>query len=386
MKRRAVALLVETSNAYSRGLLEGIVHYVRNHESWSIYLPEQGRAARPPSWLSRWKGDGIIARIETREVAEAVQRTGLPVVDVSAARHLPESPWVETDDTAIARLASEHLLSRGFRHLGFCGDPQFNWSNLRRDHFHRMVKQSGAACYVYDSIPSMSESYSWTAERKGLVEWLKRIPRPIGILACYDIMAQKLLDVCRELDIAVPEQVAVIGVDNDELLCNLCVPPLSSIACDTRRTGYEAALLLDRMMSGEAIAGEPLLIEPQRIETRQSTDVIAIDDSDIARAVQYIREHACDEITVNDIVKRMPFSRRVLESRFLKIVGRTPHKEIVRIKMNRVKHLLTETGLTLTAIAAQTGFQHEEYLSAAFKKQFGVPPSRYRSSHIQDLQ
>ena len=190
--RRSVALLVETSNSYARGVLEGVVEYVRQHEGWSIFLPEQERGGSPPAWLSRWKGDGIIARIETEEIARTMRRTGLPVVDVSAARHLPDIPWVETDDEAIARIAVDHLVERGFRHLAFCGDPGFNWSVWRKQNFERLVKESGCQCYVHETIAQSDVSYSWNREKRGLIKWINRLPRPVGIMACYDIKAQKI--------------------------------------------------------------------------------------------------------------------------------------------------------------------------------------------------
>jgi len=379
MPPRSVALLIETSNSYSRGVLEGITEYVRHHERWSIFLPEQERGGRPPQWLGRWNGDGIIARIETDAIAASLRKTKLPVVDVSAARHLPDIPWVETDDEAIAELGVQHLLDRGFRNLAYCGDPGFNWSNWRRDKFRSLVESAGVAANVYDSLSRNDPKYSWNREKRGLTKWLKGLPRPIGIFACYDIQAQKLLEVCRALDIAVPEEIAVLGVDNDQLLCELSDPPLSSIICNTQRTGFEAATLLDRMMNGEQIDSAPVLVAPLGIQTRQSTDILAIDDPDVAAALRFIREHALEGINVADVVRRVPLSRRVLESRFKKILGRSPHDELTRLKLQRIKELLSETDLSLSEIARRTGFDHDEYMCVFFRKAEGMPPGKYRS-------
>lgn len=379
MKRRpAVALLIETSNAYARGLLAGVISYIREHESWSVFLPEQERGARPPAWLERWKGDGIIARIETEEIAEAVCKTGLPVVDVSAARRVLDVPWVETDDSAIARLAAEHLMERGFRNLAFCGEPDFNWSKWRCESFQLIVQQRGCEFFNFTSETRYSPTYNWDREKQRITDWLDQLPKPVGIMAAYDIKAQQLLDICREMNISVPEEVAVIGVDNDELLCNLSTPPLSSVIPDTHRTGYEAARLLDRLMAGEKVPGEAHLIEPMGVAARQSSDVLAIDDRDIAAAVRFIREHACDGINVKDVLRVVPLSRRVLESRFRRIMGYTPHEAIVKHRLNRVRQLLRETELPLAAIAERAGFDHVEYLSVTFKRHFGVPPGRFR--------
>ncbi|MEZ6137631.1 MAG: DNA-binding transcriptional regulator [Pirellulaceae bacterium] len=380
MQRRSVALLIETSNSYSRGVLEGITQYVQHHERWSIFLPEQERGGKPPQWLGRWKGDGIIARIETDEIASALRNTRLPVVDVSAARHLPDIPWVETDDEAIAELGVNHLLDRGFRNLGYCGDPGFNWSNWRREKFRSLAESAGVRPRIYDSLSRNDPQYSWNREKRGLAKWLKNMPRPIGIFACYDIQAQKVLEVCRELGIAVPEEIAVLGVDNDQLLCELADPPLSSVMCNTHRTGFEAANLLDRMMNGSQIGSAPILVAPLGIQARQSTDILAIDDPDVAVALRFLREHALEGINVADVVRQVPLSRRVFESRFMKILGRSPHEELTRLKLVRMKELLTETDLSLSEIARRTGFEHDEYMCVFFRKAEGMPPGKYRQA------
>jgi LacI family transcriptional regulator len=207
---------------------------------------------------------------------------------------------------------------------------------------------------------------------------VRKLPKPAGIMACYDIKAQQLLDVCRENGLAVPEEIAVIGVDNDPLLCSLTTPPLTSVIPNTHRTGYEAAMLLDRMMSGEPIAAKGYLIPPIGVETRQSTDVLALADREIAAAVRFIREHACDGATIGDLLRVVPLSRRVMESRYRKSTGRTPHQDLVRFRIDRVKQLLAETDHSLERIATLAGFEHPEYMSVAFKRETGITPGKFR--------
>jgi len=377
-QRRAVALLIETSNSYARGLLDGIVAYVQQNANWSIYLPEQERGAPPPSWLGRWKGDGILARIETATIARAVRRTKLPVVDLSAAKLVPHTPWVETNDKEIARLAAEHLLERGFTHFAFCGDSGFNWSVWRQEAFGEIIEKAGFECGVFESTPRYDPKFSWNREKQRFKRWIERLPKPIGIMACYDIKAQQLLDVCRELDVAVPEEVAVIGVDNDALLCELTTPPLTSVIPNSKRAGYDAAALLDKMMSGASVEAEPLLIQPLGIQERQSTDVLAIEDPDVVQVLRFIRENAFQNINVNDILAEVPLSRRMLEHRFQRLLGRTPHQEIQRVRFDRVKELLFQTDFSLAEIAHRTGFEHPEYLTVAFKRLTGENPREYR--------
>jgi LacI family transcriptional regulator len=212
-------------------------------------------------------------------------------------------------------------------------------------------------------------------------QWLLALPRPVGVMACYDIRARHVLDACRRVGLAVPDQVAVIGVDNDEFLCDLSDPPLSSVAPDTRRTGYEAAALLDRLMSGrERRRGQAIFVEPLGVVARRSTDVLALGDADVSAAVRFIREHACDGIAVKDLLAEVPLSRRVLEDRFRKLLGRTPHDEIARVRFERVRQLLRETRLPLAEIARRSGFRNAEYLATAFRRQLGTSPNAYRKS------
>ncbi|MCZ2152941.1 MAG: DNA-binding transcriptional regulator, partial [Bryobacterales bacterium] len=372
-----VALLVETSNTYARGLLQGIISYIHEHRPWSIYLAEQARGQPLPGWVNRWRGDGVIARIENESIAATVRRLRAPAVDLSAARLLPALPWVETDDEAIARMGAQHLLERGFRHFAFVGDNHFAWSRRREAAFLGLVREAGFDCAVHHLSTVAPEQQESSLRR--MSAWLAKLPKPVGILAAYDPLGKQVLDACRHLGVRAPDDAAVIGVDNDEVFCALAEPPMTSIVLDAHGTGYAAAALLDRMMAGETVAGEAHLFPPLAVAARRSTDVLAMDDADLARAVRYIREHACEGIRVEDVLRVTGLSRRVFESRFARVVGRTPHAEILRVQLNQVKTLLRESGLTLEAIAERTGFAHAEYLSAVFRKREGMPPSRYRA-------
>jgi LacI family transcriptional regulator len=298
---------------------------------------------------------------------------------MSAARLIPSLPWFETDDAAIAQLGYEHLKERGFKRFAYCGDARFNWSNWRQEHFQRAVTADGFPCSIFK--PRKQPSADDATLVDDLERWLLRLPKPIGLMSCYDLLGQQVLDACRRAGISAPEQVAVLGVDNDEMICELCHPPLSSIVPNTQRTGYEAAALLDMMMSGHKAQGRTHLIPPVGVVTRQSTDVLAVEDQHVAQAARFIREHACEGIKVSDVLAAVPQGRRLLESRFKKFLGRTPHDEIIRVQINRVKELLSETDLPLSVIAERTGFSHVEYLSVVFKKKTGEPPSHYRALH-----
>ncbi|KAF0173692.1 MAG: LacI family transcriptional regulator [Limisphaerales bacterium] len=376
---KQVALLIETSNAYARGLLRGVVAYLREHEPWSLHLAEHGRGDRPPSWLASWCGDGILARIETPAMARALRRIKAPIVDVSAARLIPALPWFETDDAAIAQMAFEHLRDRGYRHFAYCGDTRFNWSNWRGEHFQRAVAAEGGECHFYQ--PARHFRPDDAAQGDDLVRWLRKLPKPVGVMACYDLHGRQLLDACRRAGIAVPDEVAVISVDNDEVLCELSHPPLTSVIPNTHRTGYEAAALLDELMAGRKLRAETRLVPPVGVAARQSTSSLAIEDRQTALAVRFIREKACSGINVSDVLQAVPQSRRLLESRFRRLLGRTPHEEILRVQLDRVKQLLVETDLPLSEVAERAGFAHVEYLSVVFKRETGIPPSAFRRAN-----
>ncbi len=374
-----VALLIETSNAYARGLLHGVYTWIRENQPWSIYLAEHGRGDQAPTWLKKWDGDGIIARIENASIAEPLAKLKIPIVDVSAARLLPNLPFCETDEPGNARLASSHLLERGFRHFGYCGDARFPWSKQRGAAFHAAIEAAGYSVSEFQQPANLDPEDDAMTDAIG--EWVAGLPQPAAVFCCYDLRGRQVLDACRRRGIHVPDNIAVLSIDNDELLCNLCHPPLSSIILNSLRTGYEAASLLDRMMSGKTVGPEEHRIPPLGVATRQSTDVLAVEDAPVAHAVRFIRSHACQGICVDDVVKDSGLSRRMLENRFKRLLGRSPHEEIVRVQILRVKELLGETDLPLAEIAERAGFRYVEYLSAVFKSKVGMPPGAYRNEH-----
>ena len=376
---RRVAVVIEASNAYARGLLTGIHRHVREHEPWTVFLPEHGRGSPPLEALAKWVGDGVIARIETKSTAKALEKLrrklGIPIIDVSAARLVGDLPYVETDDAMIATVAADHFFERDFRHFAFLGDDRFRWSDNRCRAFVQAVTAKGHDVDVF----SHRRRKTPPADDDEAVEaWLARLPKPVALLACYDIRGRQAIDACRRAGIAVPDEVAVLGVDDDEVLCGLASPPLSSVMPDAIGAGRLAAELLDQLMRGGQLKRSEWLLPPLGIITRQSTDVLAIDDPLVVAAIRQIRDHACNGIKVTDVARDLKTTRRVLENRFTKRVGHTPHEEIARVQFRRVEHLLLETELSLAAIAARAGFKHTEYMTVAFTKRHGMPPSRWR--------
>ena len=380
--RKNVALLVEVSNQYARELLAGIIAFEQGHANWSVYLPEQQRKGEVSiERLKDWKVDGILARIETDSIAQAVQDLDVPVVDLSAARLVDGIPWVETDNAAIARMAADHLLEKGFRHFGFIGEAGFNWSKWRGEEFRNYLSQFDSQCDCFEFLLSTDPDFSWQTEIQRLRQWILSLPKPVGVFASYDIAAHRLLEICREEMIPVPDQVAVVGVDNDNLICNICSPTLTSVEPAAFDSGFHAAQLLERQMNGETVSSDGVFFKPLAIRERLSTDTIAVDDEAVANALWFIRENAVFNISVDDVVSNGDLSRRQLELRFKKIVGHSPHKEIQSRRLRKVKQLLTTTDLSVAVIADRVGYQHAEYLSVVFQREEGISISEFRKSN-----
>lgn len=368
-----VALLVETSNAYARGMLAGIEDFISAHGPWSVYLGEHGRGDQPPAWFSGWKGDGILARVENENIARSLEATGLPVVNLSYSPLIVGAPTFTTDNDGIAVLAVTHFLERGFQHFAYCGRREFVWSVDRGAAFERVL---GRACAHFPQPSGVAAGSDVETDR--IAEWLRSLPRPLAVFTCFDQRGQQVLDACRRAGFAVPDEVAVLGVDNDELLCSLSPPPLSSVALNPRRSGWLAAQALDSLMRGQVVPAVVCSTAPLGVITRQSTDTMAVGDAQIARAIRFIREKACEGVSVEEVLRACPMSRRALEQRMKAIIGRTPHAEILRVQIARAKQLLASTSLLLPEIAEKCGFRHAEYLSVAFKRETGMAPSEYR--------
>ena len=380
-RRLHVALIIETSLAPGREILRGVARYIREHAHWSTFLEPHGLEESVPVWLRNWKGDGIIARIQNEEIGEAVTATGIPAVDVLGVAPTGKHPLVHTDDARIASMAAEHLLDRGFRRFGFFGLEAERWSQQRRDAFVNTVRFAGCDATIYETSREVHHSRMWDEYADELAGWVRSLPKPVGIMVCSDQCGPILLEACRRSGAIVPDEVAVIGVDNDEPLCEVADPGLSSVWPDHHRVGYEAAALLDKMMRGEKPPDAPIYVPPRAVVTRPSTDVLAIEDRDIAAAVRFIRQHACEGPTIDDVARHVSMSRSSLQRRFKRIVGRTLHEEMLRMRLARARELLSETELPLALIAEKAGFGHQEYMGAVFRQHFGQTPWQYRQEH-----
>lgn len=380
--RRKVALLVETSRSYGRDLLRGIANFARQRSDWSLLHQEMTIDVLLPEWMKQSAVHGVIARVDTRTIDPLCQ-LGIPIVDVRCSQSFIGIPQVETNDRYVAELAFEHLWDRGFRRFAFCGFQFAHFSEVRLRFFRELVADAGCPLSVYDT-PGKCDATLSSIEQSGAIDvevmstWLTSLAPPTGMLVCNDIRGQQVLNACRGLNLAVPDDIGVIGVDNDDTICPLSDPPLSSIRPDAERVGYRAAEILDAMMNGKPALTSVEYIPPTAVVQRMSTQVIAVEDRELARVCRFIREHACDGIDVSDVAGFTSLSRRQLERRFRSELNRTPHEEITAAQITRVKQLLRETDMTLEQIAPLGGYSHKERLIAVFKREIGETPGEYR--------
>jgi LacI family transcriptional regulator len=382
-----VALLLETSAEYGRGLLRGILRFSRLHGPWSLHVAP-GHLDQVLPRAKSWSGSGIIARIRSPEMEKVIRSTGLPFVASSLkGSRFPmggsKFGEIRSDPEAIARMGAVHLFEAGLRRFAFCGFAGCTWSTLREKAFIKFSKDGGYSCSAHHIAsanwlqqPNWIES--WHHEQPILVKWLQSLTKPVGLMACNDACGREVLQACAAAGLRVPDEVAVIGVDNDEMMCELSNPPLSSLALDVERAGYDAARLLDRLMSGQSAGERVVWIKPTHVAVRRSTDVIAHEDSVVAKALRFIRDHGRRNLSVDNVTEEVGVSRRTLERRFFRATGRTVLAEITRCRLERAKQLLLETDLPSHKVAAEAGFGSLKSFHRTFSHKEGRTPMNFR--------
>lgn len=380
-----VALLIESSRTYGRGILRGIARYSHLFGPWSFFIVERDLHGGIPRELSNWLGDGIIARIEDRQMATRLLKLGCPVVDVLGQKRFNLIPSFDTDALEVARMSVDFFLRAGFQHFAFIGYPGIPFSDARQAAFTQLLGERNHTVLVPSIIQrTLNQNNIQAVESEGIgaetiiAGWLREQPHPLAVLACNDVRAQQVLNGCREHGLRVPEQIAVMGVDNDDVLCSLCEPPLSSIEPDTDRIGYEAAELLAGLMKRRRAVRVAAHIPPARLIERVSTDVLAIDDPITVQAVRFIRSHVNQGIAVKDVVAHVGRSRTGLELRFRRAFNSSVRREILRHRLERARILLLETSFNLNKIAKQTGFSSAGHFCRLFQQQYNQPPTTYR--------
>ncbi|MAX27688.1 MAG: hypothetical protein CMJ19_24600 [Phycisphaeraceae bacterium] len=373
-----IAVLMSQADMHTRGIFAGITRYARPLRAWQFHLglPD----ARIVSDLRKWKPHGMIATLPQAKLEKRFATLGIPMVNCSSNLRSDTVHRVITDNDAVGQLAATYLLSRGYEHLAFCGESGMGASDDRFAAYRKHVP--GKVHYFVDAHAQQQVGeVGWRVsdQDRQLRQWLMDLPKPAGILACHDPMAMVLLEVCRQLQINVPGELAILGVDDDAMLCQMAYPTLSSIRMAHERIGFEAARLLDQLLVEPQMDKQCIRIGPLCVVTRQSTDALASDDRLVGAAVRYIQEHADQPIRVSDVVEQTSVSRRNLEMRFEAALGKSILDVIQQAHVDLASQLLSSTQMSIEQIALASGFNSRERFSAVFREQTGQTPGSFRS-------
>jgi LacI family transcriptional regulator len=379
---RRIALIYDARSTYDLKVMSGVAAYLQENDRYSVFIEENALKDQRLPELKSWDGDGIIGNFDDPGIARRVTQARLPVVGFGGGYGWYAEgsiPYFYTNNRAISTLTADHLLDRGFKHFAYCGyakSPINGWSQEREHAFVNYLRRRASTCAVFDRFPR--SNHHWATFQRSLGEWLQKLPKPIGVMAANDNRGRQVLEACRAYEIAVPDDVAVVGVDNDELLCRLSSPPLSSVEQGAKALGYAATALLAQMIEGHHSRKRHYVSDPSGIVTRQSSDVLAIDDPKVSEAMVFIRDHASEGIKVPQVVNAAAISRSGLETRFTSALGYSIHTAIAHTRMERVRRLVSETDMPLKQIASDTGFKSVQHMTTLFVRTFGAAPGRYR--------
>ncbi len=381
-----VAILLESSHEVSRGMLRGILDYVRLYGPWALHLDSGGASDQKMPDLNAWRGSGIIARIPNPQVAADIVAAKLPTVLIDPideyldpSHTLSRCCRVSCDSAAVAQRAADHYLANDFTNFAFVGEPSgMNWSRWRQEAFVSRLAEAGHGCAIYPS-PTHFERTEWEVERTRMSRWLAKLPKPLAVFAANDARGRQVLNACLAADLPVPYEVAVLAVNNDVMICETSLPPLSSIAVDMERAGYAAAELLDQLMRKTLKKQRCVTFAPQEVVARASTQRLQVNDRLVIRALEYIRINAGLNIRVSDVAGHAGVTQRWVEKRFAQTLGRSVMDEIQRVRMDTVRSLVTRTTLPFSEIAKRCGFTGPNHLGVIFRQTYGSTMGDYRN-------
>lgn len=370
--------------------MRGIARYASLFGPWTFYHRRSFYLDKSFSPLARkaelehlkkWGADGIIAREFSVDTRQEVLSLDIPAilstVYDSCLETRPNVGNIYVDNVSIGAMAAEHLLERGFRHFAFCGLNDFFWSQQRQQGFSDRLKKSGFSVLSY-AQPKTRSKQLWESEQPVLSQWLRSLPKPVGLMACIDERAQDVIGACKEPAIHIPEEIALVSGDNDELICELSNPQLSSVAINAEQVGYQAAQLLDTLMLGNKTKNRTITVQPTHVITRRSTDSLALPDKETALALRYIRANIRNPLQVVDVADHVAMTRQGLNIRFRKNLGRSIHDEIIRTRVQYICRMLIETTMTISEIARLAGQMELKQLSRMFRRETGLSPLQYR--------
>ncbi len=371
-----VILSIESSRSLGRDLLRGIARYSRINGPWRFYSEPGGKEPIPN--LVSWKADGIIANIINNSSAERIKKLAIPAV--TKEMKIEGRPRISANGEMIGQMAAKHFLEKGFRNFAYYCLIDAEWTVKRGDAFADYVASKGFDVKFFPV--KRARRKSWQYRQQVLAEWLKGLKMPLAVLAGNDEQGRHVIEACRLAELRVPEDVAVLGVDNDDIVCELCEPRLSSIAIDSESAGFKAAAILDNLMrSGKTDSDEEIVVQPTYIVQRHSTDILAVEDETVVKAMRFIRKNCRENIGVEDVAAAAAVSRRVLEKRFRRTLDISVLKEIRAAKTRNIIMMLMETDMSISEIAKAMNFPGIDHFARYFKQEEGKSPMAYRKQH-----
>jgi LacI family transcriptional regulator len=380
--KKKVLLFVETSRSFGRQIIQGVSQFVTEHRDWKIIFQDRGVHEKLPDWMKHWDGDGVISRTDDAQTFRQLKHLKIPVVEVLGdGKRYP--PLVKCDETSICRQVADHFWERGFRSFAFFSMGSNWWSQERFEAFQKSLQMYGVQCELAPTANLKNDITLsvlwWKGCEEDVFQWLRTLPKPVGIFCPCDMQAFFLMNICKDHGIAIPEYVAVVGYGNNADLCRVSTPPLSSVAPNARAIGYQAAVLLDLMFQNKPLPELPIYVPATHIETRLSSDVIAVNNSSVAAAIHFIRERLNQgQLSVTDIAKHLNLSKSTLTRLFRKWLGHSPKAEIQREQTALAEELLRETCFTVAQISAKLGYSSSANFVRAFRKQMHTTPEEYR--------
>ena len=389
-----ILVSVDKSKSAERKMLRGLTKYAQLNGPWRLFVEINGpwglftqdpfrvniqtKFSKEVLLQSANRIDGVFVHAKNLKIGQEIIKMGIPAVVIPIEKPIPGIPNTLDQWDLLGKIAAEHFIDRGFKNFGYAGIEGIWWSQNRFESFRKNINQAGFEVDYYQ-VPKLSRLTNWETEERLMSKWVKRLPKPVALLAWNDDFGEHLIKAANIARVIIPDEVAVLGIDDDEIVCDLCIPQLSSISQDYEKIGYEIGQLLDQLMRGQKWNGQNLCVVPTHVTTRQSTDVLAIEDSELATAINYIREESKKrKISVGDVVYATNLSRRALENHFSKELNCSINK---KIRYYRVKHLarvLVETDFPIVRIASDMGFSDTKNISSYFQKEMGLTPQAYR--------
>ncbi|AQQ69785.1 Xylose operon regulatory protein [Limihaloglobus sulfuriphilus] len=374
--QKKIALLIETSTSYGRTLIRGILKYANAAASWVFYNEPRGFAdALPEAAVHDF--DGLIMR-DTPDNMKLL-RLGIPaVVSIRHEKSIKGVPNIVSDSRLIGEMAAHYMLEKGFENLAYCGFDNMPWSHERQEAFIQTLPRGKEIhCFQQKKISDYGK------QMQELADWLKSLPKPAGLMACNDVNGASIIEAAKLADVKIPQEVSILGVNNDDMICEMVSPQLSSISLDIGRAGYEAAKTLDRMLTGRFNAVEDIIIKPIKVITRESTNIPLLRDPDVAAALHYITKNSRSHLQVNDVAANVGINRRSLERKFRKVLNRTVYDEIKRSRIELMSKMLKETDISISEIAYNMGFNDANHIARYFKLETGISPHKFRQIYSE---